>query len=328
MRHAMDIGCEHVGIERPLGFGMRHNQIHWRSGAEPRQTPTIGFFYHYWLTGEPRTFDRIEQLISWVRPGWLNEHLIMTGQCAGPGHYPLLLAWQTTGCTEYVHHIRLQARYHEESFRCGYSLPGNKDPFPVSEEHGWQGDWLQRARERVPDLIRKSGCADYKYFQEYLGFRQAGQLQDLASPNRLPVGSAPYWHNYYYKDYFIEYVELTGDVDVARMLLTIGYVSLASGELKTGSAWGTTERMLTFLFQATGDETFRNLLLTQRIERHAAPYFTGEPAADGRYEIADFLGRRGGFVAPFGHNMTICLTPHPREMAYAFAAFKRSEPRP
>jgi len=31
--------------------------------------------------------------------------------------------------------------------------------------------------------------------------------------------------------------------------------------------------------------------------------------------------RRGGFVATHGHNVTICLTPHPREMAYAFHAF-------
>jgi len=322
IRHAMDIDTEHLGHERPLGFGMRHNQIHWRSGAEPRQYPAVGCFYHYWLTGDPRTFDRIEEFIEWVRPAWLNDTVIMLGQCAGPGHYPLLLAWQTTGRKDLVHHIQLQARYHEEAFLCGYNLPGNKYFFPVDESHRWEGQWMEKVRQAVPDLLRHNPHRDTTYLREYLDFCQRDALEPLSSASGdLPRGTAPYWHNYYYKDYFIEYVELTGDPDVARMLLTIGFVSLASGELGQKSSWGTTERMLDFLYQATGQEEFRKMLYHSRIEMHAGPHFTGEAREDGQYEVSDFLGRRGGFVATYGHNVTICLTPHPREMAYAFHAF-------
>ncbi|NRA37736.1 MAG: hypothetical protein HRU15_06325, partial [Planctomycetes bacterium] len=129
--HSIGFDIEHAGGDAKTGGPHRHNQVHWGADGGPRQAGWRGWYYHYWLTGNPEVWRCIEELhptpmaISdysgiakwpyqrstssdrWYPKQTWDKAYLFTDCDSTPFHMMNLLRFQTTGDIEYVRYMEL-----------------------------------------------------------------------------------------------------------------------------------------------------------------------------------------------------------------------------
>jgi len=186
--HCCDIDMLHLGGMKGIGF--RHNQVHWRTPAEPRQHPYRAYYQMYWLTGDLRFYDALIEASEHLRKNYANDRFVNAALKKGAAHYPLLLAWQTTGDFRWARHIKPLIKYWSDRIDKGLGIVYADDP------RGWQGE---------------------------------GSLQPAAGSGRSLPELPGYFCGYGADDAVIEYMELTGDRDAAHLVLKLAYTILLAG---------------------------------------------------------------------------------------------------
>jgi hypothetical protein len=175
-RHVMEVdlinSTQYTAKQNVKMCGRRHNVNHWGDGyVGPRVNACTGFKLHYFLTGDLRTRDQLDMILT------ANRRRLGGAMCGGDTIGAclavLMYKWEATGEREYYDSLRAYVDY-----CCDWE-----------DEHGHFPNCLEGwdfAENRMhPGARRIGGASDGMFFQSFGAGHTLNEFAELAGHERL-----------------------------------------------------------------------------------------------------------------------------------------------
>src|SRR3989339_589093 len=271
LKHKVDFDFEHIGGQNEgalLGEFTRHNQVHWRGGGEPRQAPIADMIFDYWITGDRVGWDGITLSMEWLNKA----------------------AWGRSAILDKTK-LNMSCKAGAMNWPAYLMWETTGDP-----KYMW---FVKPFAKALEDLLDAGIGISY---QEGIIPVSVEGRPDISG---YRDGGAPggYFFTYDAHSPLIAYVNLTGDKDVTRSLIKTAYL-LEQAPINCPQHYDTLDSFLDFVYGITGDRTFLEPILNQRIAQFMG--FRGVPKEE--YTTQTLISTLGRLFEEGTNNMGLVIT--------------------